>query len=99
MCIRDRDTTINGRPFALHIVQPHETIYGIARKYNAELNQIVVHNPSIIQGLRIGIKILVPLQKPRVDEKKEGSKILNVFNDTATTEIYTSLFVGSVRCV
>ena len=21
------------------------------------------------------------------------------FNDTATTEIYTSLFVGSVRCV
>ena len=23
----------------------------------------------------------------------------NFFNDTATTEIYTSLFVGSVRCV
>ena len=23
----------------------------------------------------------------------------NHFNDTATTEIYTSLFVGSVRCV
>ena len=22
-----------------------------------------------------------------------------IFNDTATTEIYTSLFVGSVRCV
>ena len=29
-------------------------------------------------------------------EKKELEKI---FNDTATTEIYTSLFVGSVRCV
>ena len=24
---------------------------------------------------------------------------MSYFNDTATTEIYTSLFVGSVRCV
>ena len=32
-----------------------------------------------------------------------GAKIIDkaedIFNDTATTEIYTSLFVGSVRCV
>ena len=27
------------------------------------------------------------------------SKSNNTFNDTATTEIYTILFVGSVRCV
>ena len=34
---------------------------------------------------------------------KAGAKIAgsaaDIFNDTATTEIYTSLFVGSVRCV
>ena len=28
-----------------------------------------------------------------------NKEIANFFNDTATTEIYTSLFVGSVRCV
>ena len=27
------------------------------------------------------------------------STLIRFFNDTATTEIYTSLFVGSVRCV
>ena len=27
------------------------------------------------------------------------NKTSGIFNDTATTEIYTSLFVGSVRCV
>ena len=35
--------------------------------------------------------------------KSVGAKIANnapeIFNDTATTEIYTILFVGSVRCV
>ena len=30
---------------------------------------------------------------------KEIKHDLVFFNDTATTEIYTSLFVGSVRCV
>ena len=29
----------------------------------------------------------------------DAELITNSFNDTATTEIYTSLFVGSVRCV
>ena len=58
-----KDTTINGRPFVVHIVQTQETLYGIAREYNAELNQVVVYNPSIIQGLKVGMKILVPLQK------------------------------------
>ena len=31
-----------------------------------------------------------------IQRTKEWKKF---FNDTATTEIYTSLFVGSVRCV
>src|SRR5665647_2409808 len=32
-------------------------------------------------------------------KKKITSSFIFFFNDTATTEIYTSLFVGSVRCV
>lgn len=61
-----KDTTINGRPFALHTVQPKETLYGLSREYNAELNQIVVQNPSVIQGLKIGVRLQIPLQKQRV---------------------------------
>src|SRR5665647_1990914 len=32
-------------------------------------------------------------------KKKKNLFFIFFFNDTATTEIYTSLFVGSVRCV
>ena len=73
-----KDTIINGRPFVLHIVQPQETLFGISREYSAEFNQIVVQNPSVLQGLKIGMEILVPMQKPRVDEKKDGAKIFNL---------------------
>ena len=36
----------------------------------------------------------------KIDESAQNDSVpLLHFNDTATTEIYTSLFVGSVRCV
>ena len=59
------DTIIKNRPFAIHYVQQGETLYGLSRKYNAELNQIVVHNPIVIKGVNIGMKLLIPLQKLR----------------------------------
>ncbi len=74
-----KDTSISGRPYVVHLVQLQETLYGIAREYNAELNQVVVQNPSVIQGLKVGMKILVPLQKPRADEEKKRAKKNNVF--------------------
>ncbi len=75
-----KDTTINGLPYVVHTVQPQETLYGIAREYNAELNQIVVLNPSVIQGLKVSMEILVPLQKNRKNQEKKAGKIFNVFN-------------------
>lgn len=57
------DTIIDGKPFVIHTVEPRETLYGISRLYNAELNDLVVSNPIVIQGLQIGYKLLVPLRK------------------------------------
>lgn len=74
-----KDTTIDGRPYVIHTVQSQETLYGISREYNAELNQIVVQNPTVIQGLKVGMRILVPLQKSRKEKEKKGSRILNAF--------------------
>tara|TARA_B100001115_G_C15822930_1_gene409405 strand:+ start:413 stop:1738 length:1326 start_codon:yes stop_codon:yes gene_type:complete len=56
-----KDTIINDRPYVIHEVQPQETLYGIARNYNVELNQIVVQNPFVIQGLIPGNTILIPM--------------------------------------
>ena len=57
-----QDTIIDNKPFAIHIVQPRETLYGISRQYNAELNDLVISNPAVIQGLHVGFKLLVPLR-------------------------------------
>ena len=90
-----KDTTINGRPFVVHIVQTQETLYGIAREYNAELNQVVVYNPSIIQGLKVGMKILVPLQKSRTNDEKKVSKIFNVFKKKTKPSNIKPTFIDS----
>ena len=57
-----QDTIIDNKPFAIHVVQPRETLYGISRQYNAELNDLVISNPAVIQGLYVGFKLLVPLR-------------------------------------
>ena len=60
-----RDTIINDKPYIIHTVQPRETLYGISRIYNAELNDLVIHNPKVIQGLHIGFQLIVPQQLKR----------------------------------
>lgn len=88
-----RDTIINGRPFVIHVIQSQETLYGISREYNAELNEIVVHNPSVIQGLKVGTRLLVPLQQKR--EKNDGSShILNAFREKVSQIIYKPFLVS-----
>ena len=51
-----------------------------------------------------GLKLAELLKYKYIDldsliEKLAKKSINKIFNDTATTEIYTILFVGSVRCV
>lgn len=58
-----KDTIIDGKPYVIHKVEFRETLYGISRIYNAELNDIVVNNPSVINGLQVGYKLLIPVRK------------------------------------
>ena len=78
-----QDTIIDNKPFAIHVVQPRETLYGISRQYNAELNDLVVSNPAVIQGLHVGFKLLVPLRH----SIKTDVKILTSPKDTLSKEI------------
>ena len=58
---QNRDTIVDGKPFKIHEVQPRETLFGISRLYNVDLNQLVVKNPVVIEGLLIGYPLLIPL--------------------------------------
>ena len=75
-----KDTIIDGKPFVIHTVEPRETLYGISRLYNAELNDLVVSNPIVIQGLQIGYKLLVPIRKTISEKMCSIIKILTSFS-------------------
>ncbi|MGC6470194.1 MAG: LysM peptidoglycan-binding domain-containing protein [Flavobacteriales bacterium] len=70
-----RDTIIDGRTYIIHEVQARETLYGISRLYGAELNDVVVANPIVIQGLQIGYSILIPTNKKTISTNSDDIKI------------------------
>jgi hypothetical protein len=79
-----KDTIIDGKPYVIHKVEFRETLYGISRIYNAELNDIVVNNPSVINGLQIGYELLIPVRKSFV--KNFTDKVKNKLNINSSVE-------------
>ena len=85
-----QDTIIDNKPYAIHVVQPRETLYGISRQYDAELNDLVISNPAVIQGLHVGFNLLVPLRhtivRP-VDNNTISQSTKSVTSDTLSKKI------------
>ncbi|HTB31795.1 MAG TPA: LysM domain-containing protein [Bacteroidia bacterium] len=53
--------TVNGKKYYKHTVGKGETIYGIAQKYNLQPKDIVLENPSAIDGVKQGDVLLIPV--------------------------------------
>jgi LysM repeat protein len=51
---------IGDKTYIIHQVDPQETLFGISRKYNVPVNDIVQNNDNLKQGLKIGQRIRVP---------------------------------------
>ena len=43
----------------LYEVQPKETIYGISKKFDVSINDLIQANPALENGLKIGMKLFV----------------------------------------
>ncbi len=46
--------------YAEHTVLPQETLYGLSRKYNTTIDELMRLNPSLKDGLKIGQVLMVP---------------------------------------
>ena len=55
---------VNGKTFILYKVEPKETLFGIANKYNLSVADLVKHNPETEAGLKVGAIIRIPYTKP-----------------------------------
>ncbi|MEX2565258.1 MAG: LysM peptidoglycan-binding domain-containing protein, partial [Cyclobacteriaceae bacterium] len=51
---------IGDQSFIIHQVEPQETLFGISRRYNTPVNDIVQNNDNLKDGLKIGQRIKVP---------------------------------------
>jgi LysM repeat protein len=55
---------VNGKTYVLYRVEPKETLFGIANKYNISVADLVKVNPETETGLKVGAVIKVPYTKP-----------------------------------
>lgn len=67
---------IGDQSYILHEVDPKETLFGISRRYNSPVSDIVNANPILKQGLKIGQTIKVPFIS--MAEIPAGSVLHNV---------------------
>src|SRR5690554_5841223 len=72
--------TRNGQVYKIHAVQAGNTLYGLHKKYNVSIEEIIKENPSAKEGLQIGQKLYIPFDKsasnlPNKEEKYTIHKV------------------------
>ena len=65
----------------VHVVQPKETLYSLAKKYNVDENDIKKANAELLKdGLKVGQEIIIPVKgsgvavQAKIAEKQEAKK-------------------------
>lgn len=56
--------TIDGKLFVIHRVDDKETLFGISKRYRADIDDILKYNQTVADGLEVGQIIKVPYTKP-----------------------------------
>jgi LysM repeat protein len=51
---------VNGKTFIIHQIKEKETLFGISRRYDAPMNDIINENPKLADGLQPGQRIKIP---------------------------------------
>ncbi len=75
----EKPKTAKNTESVAHLVRPGETLYGIAKKYNAKVEDIVTANPSVANGLKSNELIYIPVRKEekvKEEKPKDDSKLV-----------------------
>ncbi len=65
-----------------HTVQPQETLYGISKKYNVTIDQIVTANPTAQNGVKVGQELIIPISTDYIATPPINPTPRIVFSDT-----------------
>jgi len=83
-------TTINGKKYYLHKIAHAQSLFGIAKIYNIDINVILAENPSAKKGLIVGQELKIPVEKPKTAEVVKTPEVVTpppvvTKEDTPTT--------------
>src|SRR5690554_548538 len=56
------EETRNGQLYKVHAVEAGNTLYGLHKKYNVAIDEIIKANPSAKEGLQMGQKLYIPVK-------------------------------------
>lgn len=87
-----QDVTVkkNGKKYYRHIVDKGETIYGIAEKYNEKPKDIILENPTAMDGIHPGDTLMIPIVvKTMVDTTSVSNNY--IYHDVTGKETLYSL--------
>jgi len=72
---------VEDKNFTVHTVAKGETLYGIAKKYKLDVNELVSYNPEAANGLKIDQKLRIPKENkvtPDYQVTKDAKYIFHV---------------------
>ena len=69
-------TTINGKKYYLHKVAHAQSLFGIAKIYNVDVNDILAENPTAKKGLVTGQELKIPVEKSKTTEAKAPVEVV-----------------------
>lgn len=65
-----------------YVAQPKETLYGISKKFNITIGDLIAANPVLENGLKIGMKLVIPtLKGDEINEESENFIFHTVVKD------------------
>jgi len=65
---------IDGKKFYMHTVEKGQTLYAIAKAYELTVNDVILENPSAIDGIKPGLVLKIPATKPKSGTTATGGK-------------------------
>ena len=83
---------IDGKKYYLYTVEAGNTVYAISKMYSIEIKDIVSANPTLLDGLSIGQKVKIPVDKVNKSEIKAKSTQINGSFVTHTVQNKETLF-------
>jgi LysM repeat protein len=85
-------------------VKSKETIYSLCRRFNVTEAELLSMNPSIVEGLKSGQTLLIPIKKDSFDTDdsnkdtvKDTTEIVTDEADIATTKRKSTIYISSDR--